>query len=123
METDIVARLNFITALRDKWPTKTVTAQVKLDSDDVQHPFGRWSLNARLWSPPDHKGNAIATVQLLSPDAPVDELRKGALFGLYLGSTRVANVEILVAHERRNSGSEDRDFLIDHTGGVRKAAA
>ena len=84
-----VARLWFLGAPRT-WPSATATGTVIADAE---HPHGKWSLTAELWTPPDAQGCTMAWVAMLVDDAP--ELVEGDVLTLRAGSTEVARVEVM----------------------------
>lgn len=57
-----------------------------------------WSVVLEFAQPADAKGNLVADIRLLSPDAPQALLQDGNRFVLYEGAKKVAEGEIVHSH-------------------------
>lgn len=94
MMQKLVGTITFSPELRDRWPTRVLTAEAHLGSES-KDDAGPWSLRAELWAPPDEQGKALAWVYFLSPEAPITQELAGDI-ELTLGKTLVATCQVRV---------------------------
>lgn len=96
MRPNIVARIHILS-----WSKQSVETSQKLrligliSPADHDNPFGKWTLCAELWDAPNDEGETLASIQFLSPNAPVDMLQKGKKLELYQGAQHLADIEVL----------------------------
>ena len=126
MNPKVVARLEFSPELRDRWPTKVLTAEAWFRRTADEASNGPWSLRAQLWAPPDERGRAYAWISVLSPETPFDDIEIRSPFSLTLGRTVVAQCVILTkphsATPEQGSVLKENDFLEAPDQAVRRAA-
>ena len=69
----------------------------RFPEDGDRWPDGAWSVELRFDEPPPEQGTqeSSARVRFLVDEAPHNRLHRGAVFNLYEGPQRVADIEVV----------------------------
>lgn len=94
MKHEVVATIRFSEVLRGRWPSQRLFGLAHFDSDDRDHPHGKWSLAVEPWSSVDSEGRVQAWIAFVAPEAPQHLLRRSTQFKLFVGPTELAEVTI-----------------------------